>query len=82
VGALGRYLRFAKGFPTVYRGPDAPVQATSTITVYRENRLEMAEDIAEWMGLDPASIAVRDTTDTTLPDVVIVIGQDFVVPGG
>lgn len=82
VGQLGRYLRFAKGFPTVYRGPDAAVAPTSTIIVYRQVRLEMAQDMAGWLGIDPASIVVRDTTDTALPDVVVVIGQDFVLPGG
>lgn len=82
VGKLGRYLRFAKGFPTVYRGPDAEVVPTSSIIVHRDARIEMAEDIAGWMGIDPATIAIRNTTDTSLPDVVIIIGQDFVVPGG
>lgn len=82
VGKLGRYLRFAKGFPTVYRGPDVDVAPASSIVVYRPERLEMAQDIAGWMGIDPATIAVRSTSDTAMPDVVIVIGQDFIVPGG
>jgi len=82
VGQLGRYLRFAKGFPTVYRGPDVDPISTSSIILYRASRMEMAEDIAAWMGIDPSTIAVRNTTDAALPDVVIIIGQDFVVPGG
>ncbi len=82
VGKLGRYLRFVKGFPTVYRGPEAPTQPTSTIILHRENRMEMALDIAEWMGLPETAIKVQPSNDTTLPDLIIIIGQDFVVPGG
>jgi polyisoprenyl-teichoic acid--peptidoglycan teichoic acid transferase len=82
VGKLGRYLRFVKGFPTVYRGPEAPLQPTSSIVLYRENRMEMALDIAEWMGLPETAIKVEQNTDTTLPDLIIIIGEDFVVPGG
>lgn len=82
VGKLGRYLRFVKGFPTVYRGPEAPLQPTSTIILHRADRMEMARDIAEWMGLPESAILVRPNTDTSMPDVIIVIGQDFVVPGG
>ena len=82
VEALGRYLRFAKGFPTVYKGPDAELQPTSSIIVYDEARLEMAQDIAGWMSLPDTAVLPQYSEDQTLPDVLIIIGQDFVVPGG
>ena len=80
--ALGRYLKYGRGLPTVYLGPDSAVQAKTTITLYRKDRLEMAEDIAEWMNIPAAEIVLVETADSAMPDVVIVIGQDFVLPGG
>ena len=80
--ALGRYLAYVKGLPAVGIGPDAAPQPDTTITLYGEDRRPMAEDIAKWMGIPPASIRTQPRTDTTLPDVVITIGRTFKIPGG
>lgn len=82
-GALGRYLAYSKGLPTVYYGPDQPVQPESTLTFYGGERWRpMAEDIAKWMGIPPANIqSLPRDADSTLPDVVIVIGKNFKIPG-
>ena len=42
----------------------------------------MAEDIAKWMNIPADEIVLVETADLVMPDVVIVIGQDFVLPGG
>lgn len=80
--ALGRYLAYVKGLPTVYYGPDATVQPRTSITLYGTEKRALAEDIAKWMGISPAEVIVLAKTDTSLPDVVITIGKDFKVPGG
>lgn len=80
--ALGRYLAYTKGLPTVYYGPDQPVQPTTTITLFGEDKRELAEDIAKWMGVSPSDIQSVPKTDITQPDVVIVIGRNFKIPGG
>ncbi|WP_322796998.1 LytR C-terminal domain-containing protein, partial [Tepidiforma sp.] len=79
--ALGRYLAYVKGLPTVYYGPDVPPQPRTTITLYHTDRRVLAEDIAKWLGIPESEIIVTPSTDTALPDVVITIGQDFKVPG-
>lgn len=79
--ALGRYLAYVKGLPTVYYGPDAPSQPRTTITLYHVDRRVLAEDIAKWLGIPPSEIIVVPSTDAALPDVVITIGRDFRVPG-
>jgi LCP family protein required for cell wall assembly len=79
--ALGRYLAYVKGLPTVYYGPDAPVQPHTTITLYHVDRRVLAEDIAKWLNIPESEIIVTPSTDTALPDVVITIGRDFKVPG-
>jgi LCP family protein required for cell wall assembly len=80
---LGRYLKYARGLPTVYLGPEQPVQAKTAIKLYRKDRRGMAEDIANWMDIPVTEIEyVEEVTDAALPDIVIVIGQDFVLPGG
>lgn len=79
--ALGRYLAYVKGLPTVYYGPDAPQQPHTTITLYHVDRRVLAEDIAKWLGIPPSEIIVVPSTDTALPDVVVTIGRDFKVPG-
>lgn len=81
--ALGRFLAYIKGLPAVAIGPDSPQpQPQTTITLYGEERRTMAEDIAKWIGVPPSAIVVQPRTDATLPDVIIVIGRDFKVPGG
>jgi len=80
--ALGRYLKYGRGLPTVYLGPDHALQKTTTITLFRNDRRQMAEDIAKWMNVPIENIEVAETGDATWPDVIIVIGEDFVLPGG
>lgn len=79
--ALGRYLAYVKGLPTVYYGPDVPPQPRTTITLYHTDRRVLAEDIAKWLGIPESEIIVTPSTDTALPDIVITIGKDFKVPG-
>lgn len=79
--ALGRYLKYSKLLPTVSYGPDQAAQPRTTITLYGGQR-EMAEDIAKWLQIPDAEIISLPKSDTTLPDVVIVIGKDFKLPGG
>ncbi len=79
--ALGRYLTYSKGLPTVYYGPDQLSQPISTITLYDETRRPLAEDIAKWMNIPVANINSLPRGESSLPDVVIVIGKDFKIPG-
>jgi len=79
--ALGRFLAYSKGLPTVYVGPDSPVQPTTTLLLYSSNKRDLAEDVAKWMGIPSSAIKVMPRTDDALPDVVIVIGKDFKIPG-
>jgi LCP family protein required for cell wall assembly len=80
--ALGRYLKYSKGLPTVYFGPDQIVQPHTTITLYGDDKRALAEDIAKWMDIPESEIISVPKPDSSLPDVVIVIGKDFKVPGG
>ena len=80
--ALGHYLAYSKGLPTVYYGPDQPLQPTSTITLYGTAKQQLANDMAGWLGIDPATIITQPrNNDPTLPDVMVVVGQDFKIPG-
>ncbi len=79
--ALGRYLRYSKGLPTVYIGPNEPAQPQTTITLYGDKR-QLAEDIAKWLGVRSDDIRVEPRpADSTLPDVLVVVGKDFKLPG-
>lgn len=80
--ALGRYLAYSKGLPTVYYGPDQTAQPRTTITLYGDEKRQLAEDIAGWMGISTSDIITQPRADSSLPDVVIVIGKDFKLPGG
>lgn len=82
VERLGRFLRFGKGLPTVYHGPDADVQPFSSIVVNKPERMDMAQEIAEWMALPESAISMSQSDNPELPDIVIVIGEDFVLPEG
>lgn len=80
--ALGRYLAYSKGLPTVYIGPEAQARPSTVITLYGDGKRELAEDIAKWMNLDGSAIRIESRPkDSTLPDVVITIGRDFKLPG-
>ena len=80
-GALGRYLAYSRGLPTVYFGPDQFAQPESTITLYGDTRRPLAEDIAKWMSIPVTNIRSLPRDESSLPDVVIVIGKDFKIPG-
>ncbi|MBI5949238.1 MAG: LCP family protein [Chloroflexi bacterium] len=80
--ALGRYLRWVKGLPTVYFGGEAPVQSETTVTLHKEGKRVMAEDIAKWMGIPATAIRVEVSDDPTGPDVTVVVGKDYKTPGG
>jgi hypothetical protein len=81
--ALGKYLVYSRGLVTVNYGDDVPVQPHTVVLLHRTSQRKAAEDITGWLGL-PKS-AVREQlvpSDNTLsPDVTVVIGQDFVIPG-
>ncbi len=80
--SLGRYLAYSKGLPTVYYGPDQPPQQETTITLYAEPKRVLAEDIAKWLNVPKEQIKVASKgEDTTLPDVVIVVGRNYKIPG-
>ncbi|MDZ7727666.1 MAG: LytR C-terminal domain-containing protein [Dehalococcoidia bacterium] len=76
---LGRWLRWEKGFPTVYQGPGADVQPHTTVTVYDESRMQMGRDVAEWLGVPNSRLETNFESGNEV-DVMIVIGQDFEVP--
>ncbi len=81
--ALGRFLKYSKGLPTVFYGSDLPVQPKTTVVVSRASHRQAAEDIAGWLGL-PRDRVVNQFVpddDTQTPDVMVVVGQDFRVPG-
>jgi LCP family protein required for cell wall assembly len=79
--ALARYLAYSRGVPTVYTGPDVPAQAQTSIVLYGDRR-PLAEDIAKWLGMPASAIHNEPRPQgSMLPDVVIVIGRDFRIPG-
>jgi len=78
--ALGRFLAYSKGLPQVGVGYDVPAQSNTTITLYREERRAMAEDIAKWMNLPVSAIVLQPRTDEASPDIVITLGTDFTLP--
>lgn len=79
---LARYLRFQKGLPAVFVAPDVAIQAETTITLYNETRLAMAQDIAGWLGLPPTAIVegTRPANGAPTPDMVITIGRNYSPP--
>ena len=80
--SLGRYLAYSKGLPTVFYGPDQPPQPETTITLYDSNKRPLADDIAKWLNIPQQNYRVLDRgNDSTLPDVVIVIGRNYKIPG-
>jgi polyisoprenyl-teichoic acid--peptidoglycan teichoic acid transferase len=80
--SLGRYLAYSKGLPTVNYGPDQPVQQATTITLYAEPKRVLAEDIAKWLNIPKEQIKTASKgDDATLPDVVIVVGRNYKIPG-
>ena len=80
--ALGRYLRFTKALPTVYASGIVAPQNETTITVYNQDWMNMAEDIAKWLNVPITNIRTASKPPgSALPDVVITVGKGFKVPG-
>ncbi len=81
--SLGRYLKYSKGLPTVYYGPDQDAQPETTMILYDSTKQELADDISTWLGIPAQNVTIRDKAgDATLPDVVVIIGHNYKVPGG
>ncbi len=78
--ALGRYLAYSKGLPTVYYGPDQPAQPTTTIVLYGDKG-QLADDVAKWMNVPRSNVKTLPKADSSQPDVVIIVGKDFKIPG-
>ena len=78
--ALGRYLAYSKGLPTVYYGPDQPAQPTTSIVLYGEKG-QLADDVAKWMNVPRSNVKSLPKDDSNQPDVVVIVGKDFKIPG-
>lgn len=79
--ALGRYLHFDRAMPEVAIGATVATRPGTTITVYNGARDSLAEEIAKWLGVPKSSIVTGTAVPgSSLPDIVISIGQGFVVP--
>jgi len=81
--ALGRYLVYSRGLVTVYYGDDADAPARTSVILRRETQRQAARDIAGWLGLSDTAIVSQPAAanDTFSPDITVVVGQDFVIPG-
>jgi LCP family protein required for cell wall assembly len=79
--ALGRYLAYSKGLPTVYLGPQLSAQPDTSVTLYTDNMRPLAEDIAKWLNIPATAIKSGTKVEPSDPDVVIVVGQNFKLPG-
>lgn len=81
--ALGRFLVYSKGLPTVFYGSDLPKQAQTTVVLSRESHRKAAEDIAGWLNLPKSRVVsqIVPDGDAATPDIMVVVGQDFVIPG-
>lgn len=82
VAALGRFLKYAKGMPIVYYGDNQPPAAQTSIVLTRAGQRKAAEELAGWLSLPPDRIRFEPVpaTDTWTPDIIVVVGRDFVVP--
>lgn len=83
VAALGRYLKYSKGLPIVGYGDDQPPAERTTVVVTRDQQRKAGEDIAKWLNLSPDRVhyAPVPENDTWTPDIMVVVGKDFVIPG-
>ena len=81
--ALGKYLVYSRGLVTVYYGDTMAEQPQTVVKLHRESQRDAAEDIAGWLSL-PSSRVVLEAVpgdDTFSPDITVVVGRDFVIPG-
>jgi hypothetical protein len=74
---------YSKGLPTVFYGSDLPPQAQTTVILSRETHRKAAEDIAGWLGLPKSRVISQPVPedDTATPDIMVVVGRDFIIPG-
>jgi LCP family protein required for cell wall assembly len=81
--ALGKYLVYSRGLVTVYYGEDMPVTARTSVVLHRESHRLAAQDIATWLSLDRDRVVLDEVPaeDTYSPDITVVVGSDFVIPG-
>ena len=79
--ALGRYLAYTKALPTVGLGPQVAIQPQTTVILLSESRRVLAEDIAKWLNIQTTAIKLQPKTDPSQPDVIVIIGQNFKLPG-
>jgi LCP family protein required for cell wall assembly len=82
--ALGKYLVYSRGLVTVYYGDDVPVQPNTVVVLHRQVQRKAAEDIADWLSLPKNRIRedLVPSDNSLSPDITVVVGQDFVIPGG
>lgn len=73
---IGRYIEFDMAIPTVYLGPPAVPGQSSEILVYGDDRNKLAEDIARALQLPLSVIHELPREDDSLPDVLVVLGDD------
>ena len=83
VAALGRYLKYTKGMPTVSYGDDQPAAGQTTVVLTRDDQRKAAEDIADWLSLPKSRVIYEPVPkeDSWTPDIMVVVGRDFVIPG-
>ncbi len=79
--ALGRHLLVDRAIPEVNLGASIAPRNTTSIALYNPNRRGLAEEIATWLGLPKSAIVpVTPAAGSSLPDIVITIGQGFSMP--
>lgn len=81
--ALGKYLVYSRGLVTVYYGDEVAPQPRTEVVLHREDQRKAAEDIAGWLSLPKSRITLDAVPedDTFSPDIRVIVGQDFVIPG-
>jgi hypothetical protein len=65
----------------VYLGPEMSPQTDTSVTLYTDNMRPLAEDIAKWLNISATAIKSASKSDPSDPDVVVVVGQNFKLPG-
>lgn len=79
--ALGVYLKYTRNLPTVTSGPDAPVQASTTVVVNRGSRTPLAEAIVAWLQLPPSALSQNlAAVPASAPDIIVTVGGDYRPP--
>jgi len=80
--ALEKYLVYAKGLATVYEGGPAPQAAETSVLFHRPERRAAAEEIARWLSVPDSRVVLNEAPGGALsPDITVIVGRDFVLPG-